>query len=104
MFSTPLAFALAASLSMPTVVPHIHFHPQATPDTRVNVTLVNNSTSFHDVMIDGHSYEVMSHQLLYVKAPAGTLIFADSRTRLHKRGEVLTSLTPAMNRTTIELN
>ena len=82
------ASALASPLSGP-----VHLHPKM-PDTRINLSLYNNAHSFRDVKIDGHMYTVPSHQLLLVKAPAGTVIFADSRTSRFRRGDIMLEVSP----------
>ena len=82
------ASALASPLSTP-----VHLHPKM-PDTRINLSLYNKANGFRDVKIDGHSYTVPAHESLRVKAPAGTVIFADSRTPRFRRGDVMLQVTP----------
>ena len=83
----------------------MHFHPHSTqPDTRVTLTLVNHGPLFQDVKIDGHQYTVQAHQGIHVKAPVGTVIFADSATGEFKRGAVIASITPQMKDQSIDLN
>ena len=78
--------------------------PTHAKDTRVYVTLVNQSTVFRDVKIDGRNYTMMPHELLGVKAPAGTVVYAASSfARIH-RGDPLVALTPSLDHSRITLN
>ena len=97
------AFVLAANVFAPatTVSPAAAAAMHKQPDSRVTIKLVNNSNSFRDVQIAGHTYDIPAHQLLDVKAPAGTAIYAASRTPAFKRGDLMVSLTPEMNSTTV---
>lgn len=78
--------------------------PTHTKDARVFVTLVNKSPVFRDVRIDGHIYTVMPNNLLTVKGPAGTMVYAASRYGNIRRGDTLLELTPAMDHSRISLN
>jgi hypothetical protein len=73
-------------------------------DTRVFVTLVNKSVTFRDVMIDGHSYTMLPNDLLTVKAPAGTVVYAGSAYRNCHRGDALVALTPSMDHSRVAIN
>jgi hypothetical protein len=75
-----------------------------TKDARVFVTLVNTSTVFRDVTIDGHGYTLMPHDLLTVKGPAGTVVYAASAFGKHHRGDALVALTPSMDHSRVALN
>ena len=78
--------------------------PTHAKDTRVYVTLVNQSSLFRDVKIDGRNYTMMPHELLGVKAPAGTVVYAASSfARIH-RGDPLVALTPSLDHSRITLN
>jgi hypothetical protein len=72
-------------------------------DFRVNVTLVNKSTLFRDVQIEGHKYTVLPGELLAVTAPAGTVVYAASAFGKTHRGDSLVSLTPALNHRRFDL-
>ena len=78
--------------------------PTHKKDARVFVTLVNKSHVFRDVRIDGHIYTVMPNELLTVKGPAGTMVYAASRYRNTQRGDALVELTPSMDHSRISLN
>ena len=73
------------------------------PDSRVTLTLANDSNSFMDVNIAGHVYEMGAHTRLIVKGPVGTSVFAASRTAEFKRGDLMTSLTAESNRQTVDV-
>ena len=73
-------------------------------DARVFVTLVNKSPLFRDVTIDGHKYTVMPNDLLTVKAPAGTVVYAASRYGKTHTGDPLLELVPAMDHSRVSRN
>ena len=67
------------------------------------VTLVNTGVTFMDVKVDGQIYTVQPHNLLTVKGPAGTVVYAASSFgRLH-RGDVLLALTPGLDQSRITI-
>ena len=105
MIYTSLAvLAMSASVAVMPPTKFVHFHPHsAQPDTRVSLTIVNQGSLFQDVKIDGQQYTVQAHQGLTVKAPIGTVIFADSSTGALKRGAVVAAITPDMKDGLIEL-
>lgn len=78
--------------------------PAHKKDARVFVTLVNKSTVFRDVQIDGHSYTMLPHDLLTVKAPVGTVVYAASAFGKFHRGDALVALTPAMDHSRVAIN
>jgi hypothetical protein len=73
-------------------------------DTRIFVTLVNKSVTFRDLTIDGHSYTMLPHDLLTVKAPAGTVVYAGSAFGRYRRGDALVALTPSMDHSRVAIN
>ena len=73
-------------------------------DARVFVTLVNKSVTFRDVKIDGHSYTLLPHELLTVKGPAGTVVYAASAFGKYHRGDALVALTPSMDHSRVAIN
>ena len=101
-YSTLAVLALSASATMPFSNP-IHLHPKA-PDTRVEVMLYNKADGFRDVKIEGHVYTVMPHQMLDIKAPAGTVVYADSRTLSLKRGDAILTVTDKLNHQRVDLD
>jgi hypothetical protein len=101
-YSSVAVLALAASAAIPPFH-HIHLHPQPQTDERVELTLINHSPRFNDVKVGGHSYEITPDHSLTIKAPVGTVVYQDSTSAYHRRGEVLVSLTPELNRTVMEL-
>jgi hypothetical protein len=73
-------------------------------DARVFITLVNKSVTFRDVKIDGHVYTLHPHDLLTVKGPAGTCVYAASAFGKYHRGDTLISLTPSMDHSRVSIN
>ena len=105
MIYTSLAvLALSASTAVPQLSKAVHLHPHsAVPDTRISVMLHNDAPMFQDVLIDGRSYTILAHKGLTIKAPAGTVIYADSSTGEHHRGEKIAELDPSLNNQRLEL-
>jgi hypothetical protein len=105
MIYTSLALlALSASTTVSPLSKLVHFHPHsAQPDTRISVILHNDSPIFQDVKVDGRSYTILAHQGLVVKAPAGTIIYADSATGTYRRGEEIAEVRPSLNSRSIHL-
>lgn len=99
MIYTSLAvLALSASAAVSPLSSLVHLHPRTRPaDTRVSLTLINSNPSFRDVQVDGHTYTVEPQHTLMIKAPAGTLVYAASRSLLHRRGDTLLEVTPTLN-------
>jgi hypothetical protein len=93
-YSSLAVLALSASAAVNPFTNLVHLHPkQAQTDTRVTVSLYNKGPMFCDV----NTYTVRSKGLLSIKAPAGTVIYADSRTMDHKRGDTILDITPNLN-------
>jgi len=103
MYTSLAVFALSASAAVSPLSKLVHLHPHAQADTRISITLVNKAPMFQDVKVDGHIYTVLSNRALNIKAPAGTVIYADSSTGTHHRGEVIAELDPTLNKKAIEL-
>jgi hypothetical protein len=110
MFYSSLAvLALAASAALPaaalpSVGNPVHLHPGSQKDTRVTVELLNRTDNFRDVLIGGQSYTIHAHELVNIKAPAGTVIYVNSYMPHHHRGDALLSITPADNNTKVVLD
>ncbi len=104
-YTSLLAVAMSASAVVTPLSNFIHLHPHAAqPDTRISVTLYNNANLFRDVKVDGHIYTVTPQHSITIKAPAGTVVYADSRMYQHRRGDVLMEVTPQANHTRFDLN
>ena len=73
-------------------------------DTRVFVTLVNKSPVFRDVKIDGRNYTLLPNELLTVKGPTGTVVYAGSAFGNCRRGDALVALTPSMDHTRVAIH
>jgi hypothetical protein len=96
---------LSAMVLSPSTLPsrRSHLHPQQPPDRRVTVRLYNPGWTFEDVMIDGKTYTILSHEMLDVKGPSGVVIAAASKTPGHRRGDLLVVLAPLPDDTTVAL-
>jgi hypothetical protein len=70
----------------------------------VYITLVNKSSVFRDVSIDGHKYTVMPNDNLTVKGPTGTVVYAASRYGKVHTGDALVELVPSLDHSRISLN
>jgi hypothetical protein len=75
-----------------------------TKHERVYVTLMNKSSWFRDVTIDGQKYTVMPGELLAVKAPPGTTVYAASPFGRYHKGDAFLKLTPEMDHLRVALN
>jgi hypothetical protein len=73
-------------------------------DARVFVTLENKSPVFRDVKIAGHSYTLQPHDLLTVKGPAGTVVYAASAFGNVHRGDALVELEPSMDHSRVAIH
>jgi hypothetical protein len=103
-YSSLAILALSASAAVNPFTNLVHLHPRpAQPDTRISLKIHNNGISFCDVRIDGHTYTVGEHKTVTVKAPAGTVIYADSRTPQYRRGDAIVAITPELNDHQIDL-
>ena len=78
--------------------------PTHKKDARVFVTLVNKSSVFRDVTIGGQKYTLMPNDLLTVKGPAGTVVYAASRFGKVHNGDALVELEPSMNNSRVSIN
>ena len=105
MIYTSLAIlAMSASTAVTPLPKSVHLHPHsAMLDNRISLTLHNNAPMFQDVLIGGRSYTIQAHQGLVIKAPAGTVVYADSATGLHHRGDVLVEVSSAVENQTLTL-
>ena len=105
MIYTSLAvLALSATAAISPLSNILHLHPHAQTDTRIHLTLRNTSFMYRDVKIDEHSYTIRKNGTVTIKAPAGTRVYADSRTPFFHAGDVILELTPQVNHQTIAIN
>ena len=100
---TLLALSICTVASASAAVTTRNPRPHA-KDARVYVILVNQSTLFRDVKIDGRNYTVMPHELLAIKAPAGTVVYAASSFGRIHRGDPLVALTPSLDHSRVSIN
>jgi hypothetical protein len=88
-----LALGVTASTSAH-ALPHffgVHRHPgdAQSQDSRVTVHISNKGDIFRDIKVGGHVYTVWPHQMLTIKAPAGTAVYTESTGSLHRKGDLL---------------
>jgi hypothetical protein len=83
-----------------------HLHPRAPKgqDARITVHLYNKSDSFQEVSVAGRVYTVLPHYGLAIHAPAGTDVFAGTTTFYHRKGDLLFSVTPDRNASTVTID
>jgi hypothetical protein len=106
MIYTSLAvLALSANAAVsPQIARLVHMHPHASqPDTRISLTIHNQASIFQDVKVDGRSYTIPSERGLTIKAPIGTVVYADSATGRHHRGDVLAEMSSSLDHKVINL-
>jgi hypothetical protein len=105
MIYTSLAvLALSATAVAPQFGRLVHLHPNASQaDTRVSLTIHNDSSLFQDVRIDGHTYTVGANRGITVKAPVGTVVYVASSTGEHCRGDVLVQMTAQLDQKSIDI-
>jgi hypothetical protein len=105
MIYTSLAvLALSASAALSPGARLVHFHPHAAQlDNRITLTLRNGAPVFQDVKIDGRSYTIGAHQGITVKAPAGTVIYADSATGSLRRGATIAQLSAKIDHQLLDI-
>ena len=97
-----LALSASAAIS-PLNMVHLHPHVAQT-DTRVRVEILNSGLTFRDVTVGEKTYTVEPQHALTIKAPAGTMVYAASRSSFHKRGDALLTLDPQMNKQVLKLD
>lgn len=100
---TLLALSLCTAASASAAGTNHDLRPTHKKDARVFVTLVNTCVTFRDVRIDGHVYTLQPHELLTVKGPAGTVVYAASAYKSTHRGDALVALTPSMDHSRISI-
>lgn len=101
---TVLALTACAALSASATGTNHDLRAPHTKDARVYVTLVNKSTWFRDVLIDGHKYTVLPGEMLAVAAPTGTVVYAASAFGKYHNGDAFVSLTKSMDHSRVALN
>jgi hypothetical protein len=95
-----LSICSVASASAAETTTH---HSNHAKDGRISVTLVNTGVTFLDVTVDGHTYTVQPHNILAVKGPAGTMVYAASSFGRIHRGDVLVALTTGLDQNRISI-
>jgi hypothetical protein len=86
--------------------PRLHRHPGApqTQDARLTVHVFNPNVVAREVKVDGRVFTLAPHQMLSIKAPAGTNVYAEDAGRLHRKGDVLFAVGPQVQEKTLSLN
>jgi hypothetical protein len=104
-YASLAVLALSASAVVNPITHLVHMHPRpAQADNRISVVLYNNSLTFQDVKIGDHLYTVNARHTLEVKAPAGTVVYAASRSFSHQRGDAILEVTPKVGNQKININ
>ena len=101
------AFAAVIAPSSAHALPHVrvHRHPVAAQqDSRVTVHLFNPNIVPREVAIDGRTFAIAPHQVLSIKAPAGTNIYAGNDGKLHRKGDLLLAVDPQLQEKTLSIN
>jgi hypothetical protein len=101
---TVLALSVCSVASASAAGTNHDLRPTHAKDARVFVTLVNKSVTFRDVKIDGRNYTMMPHELLAIKAPVGTVVYAASSFGRIHRGDPLVALTPSLDHSRVAIN
>ena len=105
MIYTSLAvLAMSASSVLSPLPRTVHLHTRSSqPDTRVSVTLHNSSAIFQDVKVAGRTYTIPAERGITIKAPTGTIVYADGPTGLHRRGDALLEMSSVTNQQKIDI-
>jgi hypothetical protein len=101
---TLMALSICTAASASAAGTNHDIRPHHKKDARVFITLVNKSVTFRDVTIDGRVYTLQPHELLTVKGPAGTVVYAASKFGKYQRGDALVALAPSMDHSRISIN
>jgi hypothetical protein len=101
---TVLALTACAALSASAEGTNRDLRPPHTKDARVYVTLENKSSWFRDVTIDGHKYTVLPGELLAVKAPAGTVVYAASAFGKYRSGDAFLELNKSLDHLRVKID
>ena len=101
---TLLALSVCSVASASAAVTNHDIQAHHAQDARVFVTLENKAVTFRDVKVDGHTYTLQPHELLTVKGPTGTLVYAGSAFGKYHRGDALVALTPSLDHSRISIN
>jgi hypothetical protein len=99
-----MALSICTAASASAAGTNQDIRPTHKKDTRVFVTLVNTGVTFRDLKIDGHTYTLQPHDLLTVKGPAGTCVYAASSFGKYHRGDVMVALTQSMDHSRVSIN
>jgi hypothetical protein len=78
-------------------------HSTHAKTARVYVTLVNKGSWFRDVKINGRIYTVLPGELLAVKAPVGTTVYAASSFGRYHAGDLILELTPSVDHNRVSI-
>ncbi len=108
-YASLAALALSASVvstAAASPLPRLfHLHEHSTPvDRRVDFTLMNKSMAFREVNVAGQTYTINGLGTLAIKAPVGTVVYANTTTLEHKRGDVVLQVAPELKGKTVIMN
>ncbi len=100
---TAIALVLAATAALTpasataeTPATASHLHMPASQDGRVSVNLYNNGITASDVLVDGKVYTLDAHHVLTIKAPVGTVVYAQKNVASHRQGDALLTMKPEL--------
>ena len=95
-YSSLAVLAMSATAAIGPFTNLIHLHPKpAQTDNRVSVEIFNKGITFRDVKIDGHIYTLQAHHGITVKAPVGTVVYADTPTPAFHHGDAILEVSPS---------
>ena len=104
MIYTSLAVLAMSASSVLSSLPRTHLHTRSSQlDHRVSVTLHNSSAIFQDVKVAGRTYTIPAERGITIKAPAGTIVYADGPTGLHRRGDALLEMSSVTDQQKIDI-
>ncbi len=102
MLNLPAALLMSASLLSP-IRNLAHVSKVIPADQRIDFTLVNTTPRFVDLKIGNQTYTVLTKRYLYIKAPAGTVVYAASRFDDFHRGDAVLTVTSALKESRFDL-
>ena len=111
-FASSLAVLLIAGVMAPAAANAWPMGKRTPPDpgaarsqgARISVQVYNKGQISQDIKVEGQVYTVQPHQSLTIKAPAGTVVYADSTGNGYSKGDVLFTFMPTMKGATVKFN
>jgi hypothetical protein len=100
LFTSLAAITLSATSLVSPFTRIFHMHPSLKVD-KISVSIQNQSHTFQEVSINGHSYTIYAQQWLHVRGPVGTTVVADSNHGTIHRGDTIVVLEPQLDNTRV---